>query len=283
MTDMNKPSLSVPFSTIPPNQYIRVSAHPDEVGGSRSTPTPLLKALTKECSPFGWSSSSIVGPLNQKMREKFEDADLLRKVAGHIPPSVRQDELVQMKGTDKPAVLGKDEKPIMFVRIVTPRYTKDTAEMGLKPDLIDKIIIQSGVDMANAVARAFIEGLDTVIDKLDPLTSNPLIPARDLRNLDELKEGTFSLLIHPDTVDGLGTPDTVTDIHISEEVPRDRVYVLPNSMVISYRNLQQPQFWIDRKAYMVEFYCWVEVGSTLSKMEGLCSLRLPKTEMADAT
>lgn len=282
MTGMNKPSMDIPFSTMPINQYIRVSAHEGEVGGLRPGPTPLYRALMKECSPLGWANTDITAPLLRKMRAKFEEADLLRKVGGQIPGAVRLDELMQMKGTDKPAVLGKDEKPIVFTRITTPRYTKDTSELGLRPDLIDKIIIQSGVDMADTVARAFIASLDVWIKKLDPLVSNPLLPSRDLCRVDELnndanKERTFSLVVHPETIeDGLAVPENVTDIHVSKVAPRSQVYVMPNSMIISYRNLHRPQFWIERTAFMVEFYCWVDAGATLSNAEGLCSFSLPK-------
>lgn len=269
-----KAPVSLPFATFPPNLYIRV--RPDENRGGDSS--ALFDALTQNPDPDAWAEQSILEPLTHKMRVKFNEADTVRQI--EAPSVVASHDLVAIEGTDKPAVFGEDDKPMMFSRVTTPRYTKDLAELRLTPRKIDELIIKSGTDLGQEVTRLFLKSLlDTA--KLTELYALEDIyresaPADSRSKLLIMPHTDTRIMVHPDTLEELNPrPENAvacTDLSLTE------LFVLPPNIKITYRHLDAPTIWLERTAYMVEFFCYLTVGARISNLKGLRRYVWPEPE-----
>ena len=58
-------------------------------------------------------------------------------------------------------------------------------------------------------------------------------------------------------------------------VARDLLFSIPPEAKFSVRFLKRPTFWIQRTAFMVEFFCYTEVGAKMLHTDGIRRYKLP--------
>ena len=263
----------LPFSTLPQNVYVR--SHPfDE---ARKEPTDLYRALQEDIDPTAWANPEISLPLAEKLRARFYEVRPVICQLGPVSPSVEDHELVAMEGTDKPSISDGEDGNIMFTRIVTPRYTKDLAELRMTPAVVDETIIEGGALIAREMDSKFRHSLDrAVIDHgLSDFSHSEPEDAREeiLRSVTP----EHTLVGHLDTLLELDPSETC---RICKQIPfelvaRDLLFSIPPEAKFSVRFLKRPTFWIPRTAFMVEFFCYTEVGAKMLHTDGIRRYKLP--------
>ncbi len=266
--DRNK-AQDIPFATIPQNVYIRSEPSEETELGSR-IPSALWIALTRDSNPNAWMAPAVLNPLQAHMRRLFREGDLMGRFTNPTP--VSDDELVAIEGTDKPYIPDGDDGVIRFTRVVTPKFVKDLVELRLTPRLIDKMIAEAGTALAREMTSMFLESLrkhscgDMPVDAPESMSDYSSV----------MKNST--LIAHPDVLEALTVPAGAAEGIACADVAPTEAYVVPCTVDITYRHLTPPQLWIERKAFMLEFFCYLEPGATIKNTDGLHRFTWPAAE-----